>query len=119
MFLVRNIRDRMSCSSHIRANVYQASQRYFNWQNHPPVRLHFKKLESRNTDPSAPPVVIGHGMLASGINWLSIARQIQKETGRTVYLPDLRNHGQSPHSSRHQYQVTFNFPVLKVTILTH
>jgi len=37
--------------------------------------------------------VIVHGLFGSGDNWLTLAG---KFPGRKVYLPDLRNHGQSP-----------------------
>lgn len=35
-------------------------------------------------------------------NWLSIARQLSEKN--QVWLPDLRNHGRSPHSQIHNYQ---------------
>jgi pimeloyl-ACP methyl ester carboxylesterase len=41
------------------------------------------------------PLVILHGLLGSGSNWRSIARSLGEQ--RTVYLPDARNHGASPH----------------------
>ena len=43
------------------------------------------------------PLLILHGLFGSGTNWRSIARALG--TSRTVYLPDLRNHGDSPHTS--------------------
>ena len=42
------------------------------------------------------PLVILHGLYGASDNWISIAKRIADTY--TVYLPDLRNHGQSPHS---------------------
>lgn len=47
------------------------------------------------------PLVILHGLYGSSDNWVSIAKKISNNF--TVYLPDLRNHGQSPHSDVHDY----------------
>jgi esterase len=52
---------------------------------------------------SGPPLVILHGLYGSSDNWVTIARKISDSF--TVYLPDQRNHGQSPHSSDHNYNV--------------
>lgn len=47
------------------------------------------------------PLVILHGLYGSSDNWMTVARQLGKHFH--VYLPDQRNHGQSPHSTRHDY----------------
>ena len=48
------------------------------------------------------PLVILHGLYGASDNWISIARKLE---GRfTIFLPDLRNHGHSPHTSSHTYQ---------------
>lgn len=49
-----------------------------------------------------PPLIILHGLYGSSDNWMSIARNISNLF--TVYLPDLRNHGHSPHSEIHDYE---------------
>jgi len=49
-----------------------------------------------------PVLVILHGLYGSSDNWISIARKLEKRF--TVFIPDLRNHGQSPHTSTHTYQ---------------
>jgi pimeloyl-ACP methyl ester carboxylesterase len=43
-----------------------------------------------------PSLIILHGLFGSSDNWVSIAKKIGDSF--TVYLPDQRNHGQSPHS---------------------
>jgi esterase len=48
-----------------------------------------------------PPLLILHGLYGSSDNWVTIAKSISKAF--TVYLPDLRNHGRSPHSEQHDY----------------
>lgn len=50
---------------------------------------------------SGPPLFILHGLFGSSDNWSTIAKKLADTF--TVYLPDLRNHGQSPHSDIHNY----------------
>lgn len=59
------------------------------------MRLFFRKYGE------GPPLVILHGLLGMSDNWITIAGKISNRF--TVILPDLRNHGQSPHSSEHDY----------------
>jgi len=54
-------------------------------------------------------MVILHGLFGISDNWMSIARILGEQY--TVYVPDLRNHGQSPHSP------VFNFSVLEEDLL--
>jgi len=60
------------------------------------VKLHFRKYGE-----AGPPLVIVHGLYGSGDNWVSIARELSDRF--EVYVVDQRNHGQSPHSSTHDY----------------
>lgn len=48
-----------------------------------------------------PPLIILHGLYGSSDNWITIAKKLGDSF--TVYLPDQRNHGQSPHSEIHDY----------------
>jgi len=48
------------------------------------------------------PLVILHGLYGSSDNWTSIARMLEERF--TIFIPDLRNHGKSPHTSTHTYQ---------------
>jgi pimeloyl-ACP methyl ester carboxylesterase len=50
---------------------------------------------------NGPPLIILHGLFGSSDNWVSIAKSLSENF--TVYLPDQRNHGQSPHSFEHDY----------------
>lgn len=48
------------------------------------------------------PLVILHALYGSSDNWTAIAKSISHRF--EVILPDLRNHGRSPHSEIHTYQ---------------
>jgi len=48
-----------------------------------------------------PPLIILHGLFGSSDNWMTIAKSLGEYF--TVYLPDQRNHGQSPHSDINDY----------------
>jgi len=47
------------------------------------------------------PVVLLHGLFGASDNWLGIAPKLA--TQFRLYLPDLRNHGQSPHHAEMTY----------------
>jgi esterase len=55
------------------------------------VKLVFEELG----DKSNPPLIILHGFFASSRNWRQIAQRLAARFH--IYLPDLRNHGASPH----------------------
>lgn len=48
-----------------------------------------------------PPLLIAHGLYGSARNWGVIAKRLSDE--RQVIAVDMRNHGQSPQSERHDY----------------
>ena len=50
-----------------------------------------------------PPLLILHGLFGSLDNWMTLAKQLAADY--TVYLVDLRNHGQSFHDSQFNYTV--------------
>ena len=60
------------------------------------MRLFYRKYGE-----SGPPLIILHGLYGSGDNWVTIARELSGHF--EVYVVDQRNHGQSPHSSVHDY----------------
>jgi esterase len=64
------------------------------------MKLFFRKYGS------GPPLIILHGLYGSSDNWATIAKNISDSF--TVYLPDQRNHGQSPHSPIHDYDSMSN-----------
>jgi len=64
------------------------------------MKLYFRKLGS------GPPMIIIHGLYGMSDNWMTIARVLSKSF--EVYLPDMRNHGRSPHSPYHTYEIMQN-----------
>jgi esterase len=52
---------------------------------------------------SGSPLVILHGLYGSGVNWFSVATELSMYF--SVYLPDQRNHGNSPHSDVQNYDL--------------
>src|SRR5690606_9660882 len=61
------------------------------------------KLFYRKEGSSGPNIVILHGLFGSSDNWLPQARMLAENA--SVFLVDLRNHGQSPHSDKFNYDV--------------
>jgi len=59
------------------------------------VKLHFDTLGQGE------PLIILHGLFGSGANWRTIAQRLADRW--QVILPDLRNHGDSPHASTNRY----------------
>jgi len=49
------------------------------------------------------PLLILHGLFGMSDNWLTVGREIAKH-GFCVHLPDLRNHGRSPHMASHSFK---------------
>jgi esterase len=47
------------------------------------------------------PVIILHGLFGQSDNWVTVARRIADQF--SVYIPDQRNHGLSPHGLVHTY----------------
>lgn len=50
-----------------------------------------------------PPLIILHGLYGSSDNWVSVGRKLS--SNYEVYIIDQRNHGKSPHSTQHNYQL--------------
>ncbi|HIP52856.1 MAG TPA: alpha/beta fold hydrolase [Chromatiales bacterium] len=61
------------------------------------MRLHYRELG----DASRPPVILVHGLLGSSSNWMGVAPRLEPDYH--LILPDLRNHGRSPHDGRMDY----------------
>lgn len=62
------------------------------------MRLHFRQSGSDQN----PPLLFLHGLFGSSANWGQIARHF--EAGYHCIIPDLRNHGRSPHDDDIGYQ---------------
>ncbi|SCU90656.1 LANO_0D09516g1_1 [Lachancea nothofagi CBS 11611] len=70
----------------------------------PRVKLAYEVVTEHSSTyfPKAP-VIILHGLFGNRANNRTIARLLNERLERDVYLPDLRNHGLSPHIGRHDY----------------
>ncbi|CAG8766234.1 323_t:CDS:2, partial [Dentiscutata heterogama] len=51
------------------------------------------------------PLIILHGLFGSKQNWRSLAKVFAQRLNTRVFTLDLRNHGESPHSEVHNYEV--------------
>lgn len=55
-------------------------------------------------DEKQSPILFLHGLFGSKKNNRAISKAISRDLGRYVYALDLRNHGESPHDKRHDYE---------------
>ncbi len=62
------------------------------------MELFYRKFGNKGQQP----LVILHGLFGLSDNWVTFARRIAME-GFEVFVPDQRNHGQSPHSGNFNY----------------
>ena len=53
--------------------------------------------------PEHPPLILLHGLWGASDNWLQVAGLLADHFH--IFLPDLRNHGHSPHTPEHDYEV--------------
>lgn len=60
------------------------------------IKLHYESLGEGGT------IMILHGLFGSSRNWQGIARQLSKNYN--LLMPDLRNHGKSPHADEMSYE---------------
>jgi esterase len=60
------------------------------------MKLFFRKFGTGQ------PLIILHGLLGMSDNWVTLGKKLSGDY--TIYLPDLRNHGQSPHSMEFSYK---------------
>ncbi len=61
------------------------------------MKLHYQELGEGK------PIIILHGLFGSSDNWLTIGKKLADNY--KVYLVDQRNHGDSPHAEKHNYEV--------------
>ena len=61
-------------------------------------------LHSKIIGDSNKHILILHGFLGSGDNWISVSRKLN-EIGFTIHLIDQRNHGRSFHSEKFDYEL--------------
>ena len=62
------------------------------------MKLFFRKFGTNN-----PPLIIVHGLYGMSDNWVAIAKVLSEQF--EVFVIDQRNHGNSPHSNEHNYNL--------------
>ena len=83
------------------------------------MNLHFRKYGE------GPALIILHGLYGSSDNWIGIAKELAEHF--EVFVPDQRNHGASPHTREHTYDLLKNdlfefmeqHNIKKATLLGH
>lgn len=66
------------------------------------MKLHYRTL-GEHTSANQPSVIILHGVFGTSDNWQTFGKALAEDY--RVFLVDLRNHGQSPHSDQFNYSV--------------
>lgn len=61
------------------------------------------ELFYRKYGEAKPPLIVVHGLYGASDNWVTVAKSLSDHF--EVYLLDQRNHGRSPHSPEHNYEV--------------
>ncbi|MBC6991415.1 alpha/beta fold hydrolase [Hymenobacter sp. BT491] len=79
------------------------------------MQLHYREMGAGS------PLVILHGLFGTADNWQTLARRWSER--QRVILVDLRNHGRSPHTPEHTYELMSQdvlelFDSLKLTDVT-
>ena len=64
------------------------------------MELFYKKLGEESY---GEPLIIVHGLFGSSDNWYTLGKKFAQDY--TVFLVDQRNHGHSPHSDEHNYEL--------------
>ena len=65
--------------------------------------LFFRKVNARASTTRSTWIFL-HGLLGSSKNFMSLARNDKVSYHNDIYLPDIRNHGQSPHTETHELE---------------
>ncbi|CAB4394823.1 alpha/beta hydrolase [Rhizophagus irregularis] len=85
--------------------------RKYSKHTHPPpseiVKLSYTQYDPPefNETNENPYLIILHGLFGSKQNWKSLAKTFAQRLNTRVFTLDLRNHGESPHSPVHNYEV--------------
>ena len=67
-----------------------------------PTYLEAIPLNYRKYGDTGPDLIVLHGLFGSGKNWRSFARSIVNDF--QIWMPDARNHGESPHAETMSYK---------------
>ena len=67
--------------------------------NHAALTLNYREYG----DPGHAPLLMLHGLFGAAGNWMGVVKRLQADY--RLILPDLRNHGRSPHHAQMDYPV--------------
>ena len=67
-----------------------------------PTYLEAIPLNYRKYGDTGPDFIVFYGLFGSGKNWRSFARSILNDF--RIWMPDARNHGESPHAGTMSYK---------------
>ncbi|EDV92051.1 protein ABHD11 [Drosophila grimshawi] len=67
----------------------------------PAIAMAHEQFDGPTPDATRQPLITMHGLFGSKQNWRSVSKALAKQTNRRVYTVDLRNHGDSPHTTTH------------------
>ncbi|CUS11925.1 unnamed protein product [Tuber aestivum] len=70
-----------------------------------PLAYHLHPAPIPSAAKNDSPLIVMHGLFGSRQNNHSISKALAKDLNRPVYTLDLRNHGESPHTPYHNYEV--------------
>ncbi len=74
------------------------------------MKLFYRKIEAQcRVEEAKEDLIIIHGLFGMSDNWLKIGKELSVD--RKIIIPDLRNHGRSPHSSE------FSIPILSKDLI--
>ncbi|GAM40582.1 valacyclovir hydrolase [Talaromyces pinophilus] len=88
------------------AGLYTAhSKRFFSSSTPLKVELAYQLIEPSTQDKkrNGQPIVFMHGFMGNKLNNRSISKALARDLNRDIYIVDLRNHGDSPHTPEHTY----------------
>ncbi|KAK9875584.1 hypothetical protein WA026_009387 [Henosepilachna vigintioctopunctata] len=71
------------------------------------VNLAYVTYESTSSETFANPLIIMHGLFGAKSNWNTLCKKYYEKTKppRKIVAVDARNHGDSPHHNRHNYEM--------------
>ncbi|PRP80075.1 abhydrolase domain-containing protein 11-like [Planoprotostelium fungivorum] len=95
----------------VRTSQLRAHTNHVQWRGFSTIRstpgpsLYSQVMTPPNMNPEKNPTLVMHGLFGSHQNWRAIGKRLAANTSAPVHLIDLRNHGESPHTPDHSYDL--------------
>ncbi|KFH46242.1 Abhydrolase domain-containing protein-like protein [Hapsidospora chrysogenum ATCC 11550] len=97
-------RPRALIPGFLRPGLVSPSHRAYSHAAVGPLVYDLHEPSKPRTDKQTEPILFLHGLFGSKKNNRGISKALARDLGRFVYALDLRNHGESPHDKRHDYE---------------